>query len=851
MRLSLLLIVIIIGGHLSAQLKADFSVSGTQGCSPFTVQFKDNSTGLPTSWFWDFGDGQTSTLQNPSVTYTTTGNYSVRLIVKNASGQDYKEKNNYISVAATPIVQFDVITGDSGCVNLLSSFKDNSQLQGATVKSWLWDFGDGGTSAQQNPSHSYTAEGKYNVSLTVQTTQGCSATYTINSAVSAGNKPDPDFTASPLNGCASTLRDFKNKSGNATAYQWDFGDNSIGFDKNPQHHYRDTGFFTVKLLVSENGCTDSAIKVNYIHVDGTVAKFNPGINCGNMSSVDFRDNSINETSRLWKFGDGQTSILKSLTHIYNTPGVYYVELDVTGTTCNDTAYDTLHINTSNPKIKILPQKNIYCRNDTLSFVVTGFDSAITKLFAWNDGDNYTSDFGKKKDTLEYVYRKNESYVPVSYIKDIYNCFDTVYYNSVITVDGPYAEFQSDPAGCTNSIVNFNDQSTSGNNAPINKWQWSFGDGGTSTSSGPLTYTYTFPVTYNASLKVTDKNGCSDSIIHQIKISDAPIVDAGANAFACANNNITLNATGATTYVWAANPDLSCTNCANPIATPSQSETYYVTGTNDGGCSATDSVHIDVQTKELVSAQPNSYSICQGDSATLNVSGADNYVWSPAASLSSTTTQNPSAFPSSTTSYTVIGKDSNNCFADTAVANVTVNPLPAVNIIDSSISLLAGSTFNITTTNSSDAINPQWLPASGLSCYNCFQPVATVTKTLTYTLQVSNEFGCVDSDRIRINAICTSESVFIPNTFSPNNDGMNDYFFPRSGFDIPIKSFTIFNRWGQMIFQKTNFFSNNFVYGWDGKFKNVAQDPDVYIYVMEMQCTGSGTIIKKGNVTLIR
>ena len=92
---------------------------------------------------------------------------------------------------------------------------------------------------------------------------------------------------------------------------------------------------------------------------------------------------------------------------------------------------------------------------------------------------------------------------------------------------------------------------------------------------------------------------------------------------------------------------------------------------------------------------------------------------------------------------------------------------------------------------------------------------------------------------------------MPNTFSPNNDGMNDYFYPRSGSAYTISSLVIFNRWGQKLFEKTNFPSNNYSYGWDGKYMNREQAADVYIYMMELQCTDGKKIIKKGNITLLR
>ncbi|MEP6682174.1 MAG: PKD domain-containing protein [Parafilimonas sp.] len=842
-------ILLLIATPAFSQLNADFTVTNTTGCTPFNAQFKDKSTGSPTSWFWDFGDGQTSTLQNPLITYTKSGNYLVRLIVKTATEQDYEEKDNYIHVFTTPDVKFSILAGDSGCVNLKTSFQDLSDLHDASVKSWVWSFGDSGTSLLQNPSHIYTTEGQYTVGLTIETTQGCSATDTVSGAVKAGNKPDPSFSVTPNDGCASELRVFKNTTETASAYYWDFGDNETSFDRSPQHHYGDTGMFSVKLLVSEYGCIDSAKTKDSIHVKGAAASIGIIINCDDRYKVNFKDNSVQGTSRFWHFGDGATSTAKALTHIFKAPGIYPIQLDVTGAVCNDTAYDTLHIRVTKPKITILPTQNTYCRNDSLTLIVTDLDTVITRTLAWSSGDGYTSIFKRNNDTISYVYRKNGTFTPAVYIKDYRPCIDTNYYDHPITINGPFADFKRDAIGCTNSNIRFQDASIAGN-VPISSWFWSYGDGSTSTSSEPPSYKYPFPVVYNAQLAVTDITNCADTITRTVEISDTPVVDAGIDVFACANNNFTLNPTGAVSYAWLANPDLSCTNCTNPIATPTQSTAYYVTGTNDKGCSASDSINVKVQTKEFITAQPNSYSICKGDSVALNIKGADKYSWSPANTLSNTITQNPIAFPSSNTTYTVTGKDSNNCFSDVAVININVNAKPTVNIIDSTVQIIKGETFNIIASASSDVRSFAWLPLSGLSCYNCLEPVATIYKTTRYTLIATNQYNCSDSDHIIINTICTSESVFLPNTFSPNNDGMNDYFFPRSTSDLNIQSLIIFNRWGQVVYQKRNFSSNNQLNGWNGRYKNALQKPDVYIYVMELKCE-KNLYVKRGNVSLVR
>ncbi len=835
----------------SAQLNADFSASAVNGCTPFVVQFTDLSKGNPTSWFWDFGNGTTSTLQNPAATYTTNGIFNVRLIVKNSAGEDYEQKNNYITVNTSPQAGFYVVSGDSGCVALQSSFRDTSSSFNTSINSWLWDFNDGTTSTQQNPTHTFNTAGEYNVSLTVKTPQGCSSTQTRYNAIIAGNKPTVAFSASPLNGCASTYRSFKNKSsGKITETKWSFGDGGVSYDHNPLYHYLDTGKFSVKLVVSENGCKDSATQFNYISVSGPVAKFNSVLDCSDKETVSFYDHSIDVTTRLWNFGDGQTTTTKSPTHTYTNPGIYYITLSETGTTCTDTARDTVYIKTSFPKVNVSPVSSFYCKNDSIEFLVTGYDPAIAKSITWNFGDGNIKVYRGVRDTVEYAYTQNGKFAPTIYLKDIQGCTDTAQLTPSVFIKGPTAQFQSAANGCTNSPFNFTDHSTANNGVPITNWSWSFGDGSTSTAQNPPGYKYPFSLTYNVNLKVTDADKCSDSITHAVTMTNTPTVDAGNDTFACAGSSVLLNASGAATYSWKNNSDLSCTQCANPTATPSQPVTYYVTGITNG-CSASDSIKIKVQTKETLTAQPDSLTICEGRSVTLNISGTDNFSWLSDNTLSSTTIENPVATPTTSTIYTAIGKDSNNCFTDTVRVNVAISPKPLINITDSIVDVIAGTNFTILAIAGSDVQSFQWSPLLGLSCYDCLQPTTTVYNSVTYVLTGINEFGCLNSDSITIIALCDDQSLFIPNTFSPNNDGMNDYFYPRSNGSLLVKSMLIFNRWGQLLFQKRNFYPNANTDGWNGKYNNVLQKPDVYIYMMELQCAGNKTFLQKGTVTLIR
>lgn len=147
---------------------ADFSGDPTSGCAPLTVNFTDLSSGPVISWSWDFGNGGTSTAQNPSHEYTSAGTYTVNLTVTSEICSDTETKTDYITVSTSPVADF---AGDptSGYAPLTVSFTD---LSTNSPTSWSWDFGDGGTSTEQNPTHTYDTAGTYTVSLTASNACG-------------------------------------------------------------------------------------------------------------------------------------------------------------------------------------------------------------------------------------------------------------------------------------------------------------------------------------------------------------------------------------------------------------------------------------------------------------------------------------------------------------------------------------------------------------------------------------------------------------------------------------------------------------------------------------------------------
>ncbi len=834
---------------IKAQVKANFSATVVSGCSPLQVQFNDLSTGSPSQWYWDFGDGQSSTQKNPVTTYNSGGTFTVKLFVKNSTSQDFNEKPAYIKVSSSPVISF-LQSADSGCAPLDVNFTNTTDLFGEKISEWVWDFGDGSISNLQNPTHVY-GTGIFSVLLRATNTSGCSSSLLKKDNVRAGVKPTAKFSGDPLDGCGSVVRNFKDESsGNITGWNWDFGEGGIRTEQNPKYHFQDTGWFNVKLKVSSNGCIDSFQRDNYMHIIGPIAIINETRDCADPYTVTLKNKSIGDRSWSWKFGDGDTTTIKNPVHTYKKPGIYIVELSVKGLTCSDKTTDSVFVIIQNPQIQLTPSKSSYCRGDSILLKVVNYDSTTAKSCSWRFGDGDSTGFGAYIFSISHVYYQPGNYRVALYFKDKSNCVDTA--RTTIVVNGPTARFSASSPACVNTPVSFDDNTNLNGGPPIKSYFWNYGDGNFSTiTAPPSTNTYVFPGDYAVTMQVEDTNGCKDTVAKNVKVFDIPKTNAGKDTLLCQGKSVRLVASGATTFTWNADASLSCTNCNNPLANPKVTTNYVVTGYNQAGCSTNDTVTVTVIPKQSLSAQPSSYTICDGETIQFNVTGMEIYSWQPITGLSNASIPDPVATPANNITYTVTGTDNGGCFTDKIDIPVTVNPSPTVDITVPSTIIVPGTSYQITSTASSDVISYNWVPSKDLTCNDCPEPVASPASDVTYFLTALNSFGCSSKDSISIFLVCDKENVFVPNTFSPNKDGINDEFYPRSNVSVTIKSFRVFNRWGQKVYEKKDFQANNARAGWDGRFQGVLQPPDVYIYVMEITCANGQTFVHRGDVSIIR
>lgn len=295
---------VIIDSYLSPL--ADFSYTGDP-----VVAFTDLSTNIPTSWDWDFGDGGTSTLENPTHTYAVNGTFNVCLTATNIVGSNTHCEDVVIdSYIYTPVADFSH-SGDP-----FVSFTD---LSSNIPDSWSWDFDDGGTSTLQNPTHNYVADGVYNVCLTASNAAG-SNTYCENVTISTYPSPiasfifsgDPNVTFADL-----TTND-------PYAWDWDFDDGGTSTEQNPVHFFAANGTYNVCLTATAAGGSDSYCADVVITTLGSAPVTDFTWTLTGLTLF-FTDISTNEpTDWLWQFGDGAISGLQNPSHSYALAGEYNV-----------------------------------------------------------------------------------------------------------------------------------------------------------------------------------------------------------------------------------------------------------------------------------------------------------------------------------------------------------------------------------------------------------------------------------------------------------------------------------------------------------------------------------------------
>ncbi|MBU3714598.1 MAG: PKD domain-containing protein, partial [Ferruginibacter sp.] len=430
---------------IQAQIKADFSSKNPNGCAPLLVNFTDNSTGNPSSWKWDLGNGTISYLQNPSVVYFNPGQYTVKLIVKNATGEDSVAKSQYITVYENPVIDFSA-SSTNGCPALLTNFSDLSTSVDGSIQSWKWDFGDGTLSQDKNPQHTYVNTGNFNVSLMVTNNHGCSNSNTKDKYIKVLEKPIVSFVNSSVTNCGTPqVIHFQNSSNGSgiLKYKWDFGDGNISNEAKPSHTYTKSGSFTIKLFVTnDNGCTDSLIKRNAFTINNINTDFNiPEAICINSSFSINNLSSPAPTTTLWNFGDNTTSGEKTPVKTYTKAGSYKIKLINNFGGCTDSITKS---------IDVVERPLAEFTANSISSCQTPFDvqfnnkSLHSENFTWSFGDSTTSTITNPNKT----FTKEGNFTITLTAFSAGGCSDTVTKSQYVNIKYPIATMNNFPKkGC--------------------------------------------------------------------------------------------------------------------------------------------------------------------------------------------------------------------------------------------------------------------------------------------------------------------------------------------------------------------------------------------------------------------
>lgn len=500
----------------SAQVTADFTASTTSGCSPLIVNFENLTTGSGLTYQWNLGNGNSSVSENPSASYINPGTYTITLTATGPNGTDTEVKTGFITVFTPPIP--DITPSQNiGCYPFTVDFTDLSVVGDSPIATWSWDFGDGGTSTAQNPSHEYTTPGIFDVTLILTDANGCSSNQSFSDLIeSNNNRPTAQFTGDPTITCLPPADvSFTNTSSGGTGnltYSWDFGDGNTATLPEPTNTYTAAGNFDVSLTVTDEfGCTNTQLENGYIEiVDNVTIDFTANSTTVCLGEqVSFVDlSSPTPLSWEWDFGDGNTSTEQFPTHLYTTNGTYEVSLTATYSAfCQGTETKTGFITVGEiPFVNFSADTTSGCENPFQVTFTNGSISSDPLTYIWDFGDGSTS----TDENPVHNYLDPGSYTVSLTATNTNGCNSTRTETEYITVAETRADFLPDLFGfCQPLEVNFSDSSVSGTD--IVSYEWDFGDGNTSTEANP-THVYADTGIFDVGLIITNQLGCTDTLV---------------------------------------------------------------------------------------------------------------------------------------------------------------------------------------------------------------------------------------------------------------------------------------------------------------------------------------------------
>ena len=816
-----------------------------QGDSMLFVNYSSIPADVLT-YVWNFGDATpTSTLRDPHHLYATPGNYTVSLTVTSNHGCS-ASVSQIVSVWSLPVPAFSAL---AQCAGSATSFTNSSTIAlPSTLQSYTWNFGDGNSSIQNAPVHTYSSPAVYSVTLQATSNHGCQVSITQN--VTSNQNPVPAFTSS--NVCIGDTMWFTNNSSglvNPPVYLWDFGDGTgTSTAPAPFYIYTTTGIHTVTLTVTNaNSCQVSTSHAVEVYKKAAV-NFSFANPCEGQN-IQFINSSVlsgGSMSFNWNLGNGNFSSNTDPTTSYPAFGVFPVLLTVTTDHgCVSSATQNITIN-QNPVTAFSAPDLCYGLNT--AFINSTTLTTGTLSFVWDFDDNDTS----HAVSPVHPYNSPGSYNVNLIATSSSGCIGSVTH-TVKVFPVPFASF-NEHSICAGTSITMDNVSTIESGTMT--YSWDFGNSTSSTNDNP-TLTYSNAGMFNIKMIATSDHQCTDTTIKIIQVYDVP-VPAFASDSVCSGlttvftNQSTL-ASGTIVYNQWDFGDLGNSLQKNPHHKYEDWGTYATTLIirSDKGCESMLTHDVTVNAIPVVNFSTDPVCLGKGMQFTDQTvfpsasTGTLTYVWEFGDS-SSVNVLNPLHVYNLAKMYDVSLKVISNAgqCQDALSKKVTVYDLPKVKL-GSDTSISKG--FPLTLPAEASMGNYSWLPASGLSNSLILNPVATLASTTTYVLEVSDANGCQNKDSITVTVNDDFELLNIENTVSnlitPNGNGENEtWVIPNISF-YPHHIY-IYDRWDMEVYSSSDYKND-----WSGTNKIGDTLPDgTYYFVIKF--TESNKVIK-GAITLLQ
>lgn len=827
-----------------------FFTSSNAACEDTIISFKDKSYvpgGSINAWDWNFGDpGSTNNTSTNNIAihvYSKPGKYNVQLVITSAKGcTDTLIKQ--ITILAKPVSKF---SPTSGCQFSEVSFQDLSYtIDKSKISSWYWDFGDptgngSNNSTLQNPKHTYEKfAGKYKVTLVTTSVNGCKDTLVQD--INISSSPGTDYTTPGV--CKGSPTQFNSSIKGAAWYYWDFGDGSKSTLQNPSHLFATGGAHTIRHATgsSATGCSDT-ISHTFSTSPAPQADFNFTAGC-TYDAVKFDDISTVPSggavivSRYWDFGDGTTDNIAKPSHRFSTPGAHSVKLtSTTNNGCQDSITKIVTVGTQ-------PTADFYytagCREEGVQFTdqSTMVGGSIVS-YEWEFESLAGTQSTQQSPFYKYLTGGPKTVTLI--VTNDKGCQDTI--TKIIYVSSEPKNDFIYSSGCAGQSISFTDKTVIDTPSVITTWKWDFGDGDASTDQNP-THLFAGAGTYNVRLITESNQGCVDTLFKNVVINPNPEPNFYWEG-SCVFEDLTFHDSSIVSsgtisgWYWDWNDgDYGYTKDPSHVYTAPGVYHVKFTMTTDAGC--TNSISKDVEIFSLPTAMFESDEVCFRDSTQFknkSISDTTNnkvvgFEWvfdDPNSGIYNLSTEeNPKHLFTADGVYnvTLSINTKHGCQAN-VTQQVTVKASPTAMFTHSPTIATRRNPFMTFTDASTNAISWEW----SINGYKKTDQNTSFTFEDTgrypVKLTVMNSIGC-SSTYIDTIEVIEEPVLYIPNSFTPNNDGVNDVWKPM-GVNILAYNLRILDPWGQEVFN-----TSDFAQPWDGKFNGKQSPEGVYLYYITIK-----------------